>query len=158
MQIVMYVMALLALAKLPKKIAKAVDEAESIAFEALAPGVYSGRLKDVKTDGKGAAGPYWTWEFDELQDADGDKVSGRLWVNTSLSENALWKLKEVFSAFGESPDTDTDELIGHRVRLVVSQRVIEKGARKGDMGNNVDQVLSLDSDAVADDDDDEDLF
>lgn len=129
--------------QLPKTKAKEVGNAESTAFEALPAGPYVAALKDCKVAPKeGPSGPYWIWEFEVGQPEEYAKR--RLWVNTSLSEAADWKLKEVFDAFGADYDTDTDELINQVVLLQVSQRIIEQGSRKGDLGNNVDRVLPYD--------------
>lgn len=130
------------MAKLPKKTAERVNKAEGKDFSVLPEATYIGRLNQVITDKPdGPAGPYWSWEFD-LQDEGYE--TRKLWVNTSLSENADWKMKEVFTAFGYDADTDTDELVGSDILLVVSQQVIEKGKRKGQIGNNVDECLPLD--------------
>jgi hypothetical protein len=64
-------------------------------------------------------------------------------VNTSLSDAADWKMKEMFEAFGVPADTDTDELLGKEIWLAVSQRVIEKGARMGETGNNVERAMPV---------------
>lgn len=140
--------------KLPKAAAKRVDEAEVSQFDALEEGTYIGKLSKVTvSDQPGPSGAhYWTWEFEDIHTLDGDKVPGRLWVNTSLAETADWKMKEVFDAFGYTPDSDTDEMIGEKVKLVVSQRVIERGARKGQTGNNVENVMPLGDDAGEGDD------
>lgn len=144
--------------KLPKAIAKKTAEQESSSFDVLPEGPYVAKLRDVKTDGQGKAGPYWTWEFEIT---DGDHKGRRLWVNTSLAENALWKMKEVFDAMGYTTDSDTDEMIGEKVKLHVTQRVIDGGARKGEMGNNVERVATYDPDAdggEGGDGDEEDVF
>ena len=142
------------MAKLPKAVAKKAEEAESSSFEALPAGPYFGKLTSVATDKEGQAGPYWVWEFEVTSP---DEHKGRkLWANTSLSDNAVWKLKEMFDAFGYTTDSDTDELIGETVKLIVSQRVIGSGARKGELGNNVDRVLSADGEDSVDGDGDGD--
>lgn len=134
------------MAKLPKKVAERVNSAETQDFSALPVGTYTGKLVNVDTSKSGDAGPYWSWEFDITDDG----FEGRkLWVNTSLSEKADWKMKEVFNAFGHDAESDTDELIGESITLVVSQTVIERGNRKGQMGNNVDQCLPLGEDPDA---------
>lgn len=130
------------MAKLDKKTAARVAENEGSSYAALPEGRYLGALKNVDASREGPAGPYWSWEFDVV---DPDEFDGRkLWVNTSLSPDADWKMKEMFDAFGVGTDTDTDELISEVVVLIVSQRVIEKGARAGQIGNNVDNVLPFD--------------
>jgi hypothetical protein len=128
--------------KLDKQAAKAVDEAEST-FSALDEGIYIGSLAEVLTK-EGPKGEYWSWRFTDLINIETDaKAPGSAWVNTSLSEDARWKLQEVFQAFGVDASTDTDELLGQQAQLVISQRVIERGARTGEVGNNVDRVMPL---------------
>lgn len=144
------------MAKLPKKVAERVNQAEGKDFSLLPEGTYTGKLVEVDASKSGDAGPYWSWEFD-LQDEGYE--NRKLWVNTSLSEKADWKMKEVFEAFGYDADTDTDELVGQEVLLIVSQRVIEKGKLKGQLGNNVDQCLPLDGgDGEGGGDDGDDVF
>lgn len=127
--------------KLPKATAKAVGEAESSSFDPLPEGPYVAKLTGVEVR-EGQKGPYWSWEFSVVEPDDHE--NRKLWTNTSLSDSAAWKLKEVFEAFGVAADTDTDELIGQVVKLAVTQRVIEQGARAGDIGNNVDRVMAYD--------------
>jgi hypothetical protein len=127
--------------KLSKAAAKKTDDAVST-FAPLDEGVYGAKLMDVTVE-EGPAGPYWRWEFSELMNVDtGDSAPGRQWLNTSLSENAAWKLKETFEAFGATTDTDTDTLLGSEVLLVISQREIEKGNRQGQIGNQIERVMS----------------
>lgn len=137
--------------KLPKKVAERVAEAEASSFEAFPEGVYIGTLKDVEVR-EGQKGPYWSWKFGDITDTKGKTYPGHLWVNTSLSENADWKMKEMYDAFGYSTDSDTDEMIGEKIKLAVSQRVIERGSRQGEIGNNVDRCMPLEGDESGDDD------
>jgi hypothetical protein len=142
--------------KLSKAKQKTVAKAESTGFQPLPEGKYIGALKAVVTEKNGEplsgdAGPYWQWEFDHITDLqEEDTFPGRQFVITSLSDESDWKMKEVFDAFGYALDSDTDEMVGEKVILVVSQRVIEKGKRKGEMGNNVDRVMPLESGGEAD--------
>lgn len=127
--------------KLNKSLATATNEAETTGFEPIPEGVYEVALRDVEIK-EGQKAPYWLWTFEVP--ASAEEFSGRrLWLNTSLSENALWKLKETFDAFGETPDTDTDEMLGKRVRAVVIQRVIQSGARSGEITNQIDKLLPV---------------
>lgn len=129
--------------QLPKDKAKEVDETEPTAFEALPEGIYLGTLIDVESK-EGPAGEYWSWKFGELLGVEDEKkYPGHQWVNTSLSEAADWKMKEVFDGFGVPANTDTDELLSKQVWLVVSQRTIEKGSRMGEIGNNVERVMPV---------------
>lgn len=126
--------------KLDPEQRKTAEEAEGGSF-LLEPGRYVGTLKSVEVK-KGNEAPYWSWTFGDIVSLEtGEKHPGSQWVNTSLSEKAAWKVKEMFDAFGYTLDSDTDEMVGDQAVLVVSQRVIEKGARAGQLGNNVDSCL-----------------
>lgn len=149
--------------KLEKKKAKAVAENEGQSFEVLPEGTYIGTLEqvtvhdgkaiasspaDVALFGEGEVIPYWKWQFMEITGLSGEDVEpgkvypGKLWIQTSLGESSEWKVKEVFDGFGYTTDTDTDEMCGEKVKLVVSQGTIQGGPRKGEDNNNVDKVLS----------------
>lgn len=140
--------------KLNKETAKAVGKAEG-SFAVVPDGVYTAKLlKCSVSDKAGASGAhYWKWEF--VLDGN-DKYDGsHQFLNTSLSDGALWKMNEVFSAYGVKPDTDTDELIGKSVRLKLSSRTIQGGARQGEQGNQIDKVLPLEGGNGEADGDDE---
>jgi hypothetical protein len=142
--------------KLNKKLAEATEKAEGLNTELVDEGIYVVELKSVETkEGKDSKKPYWLWTFEVPEDAD-EHGGKRFWLNTSLSENALWKLNEVFGAFGVTPDTDTDELVGEKVRLVISQRPIGAGPRMGEVTNQVETVLVLDEDEDGEDGEDSD--
>lgn len=126
--------------KLNKDLASAASEAVTTSFEPVPEGVYGVTLRGVDIK-EGQKGPYWVWEF-EIPTGN-DHAGRRFWLNTSLSEAALWKLNEVFSAFGATTDTDTDELIGKSVKAVVVQRTIQAGARSGEVTNQIDAVMPL---------------
>lgn len=126
------------MAKLPETKAKAADASTDGGFDPLPDGAYHVRLREVDSTREGPSGPYWSWEFEVVE--EGEFSKRRLWTNTSLSDQALWKLKETFDAFGVPTDTDTDELLGKIVLAVVTQRTIQAGARKGELSNNVDKL------------------
>jgi len=135
--------------KLDRNTATTVNTTEgSSDFEPLPAGVYTARLMEVNVK-EGRTAPYWSWTFEILEP---DFLNRRMWVNTSLSPAAAWKMKEVFDAFGADAGTDTDELCGQAVRLTVTQRVIETGNKKGEIGNNVDRVSAA-APTTTDDDD-----
>lgn len=130
------------MAKLNKQQQKQAEEVESGSFDPVPDGVYHVKLVDVDTTREGPKGPYWSWEFDIVQD---DAHNGRkLWNNTSLSEAAAFKMKETYEAFGVPLDTDTDDMLGMVVKAQVSQRVIQSGDRKGDIGNQIDRLKPAD--------------
>lgn len=129
--------------KLPSQAATAAKEAaQGSSREALAEGTYEARLTSVIAKNAASSGnPMWVWEFEVV---DEPYVGRKLWVNTVLTEKAMWKVGEMFAAFRVDTDTDTDELIGETCLLQVSQRKIEQGARAGQIGNNVDVALPVD--------------
>lgn len=131
------------MAKLNKTMAKKVDDADDSGFEPLEEGVYHFRLRDVDPTKEGPKGPYWVWEFECVEEP---YINRRLWNNTSLSEAAMPIFKRTFKAFDVPVDTDTDELLGRLVRLVVSQRTIPEGPRQGEVTNQVNRVLPPDPD------------
>jgi hypothetical protein len=145
------------MAKLSAAMRKKVDATETMSFEPVPNGIYRLRLVEVTTDGKGPAGPYWTWIFkvDEPEDSDLHQFNGRkLWHNTSLSDDALFKMKEVYAAMGYTLDSDTDEMCGDHCRGLLTQATIEKGNRKGEKRNEI--VRLMDADGADDDDFDAD--
>lgn len=154
--------------KLPKKIAKSVSENEGGDFDLLPQGAFVAKLEvveakdgrataeepeDVKNFGEGETIPYWSWQFTELTGLSGEDVEvgkvypGKLWTNTSLGVKSEWKMKEVFDAFGYSTDSDTDEMVGEKVKIIVVQEVAQFGKRKGEKVNQIDEVLPYDPDS-----------
>ena len=121
--------------KLNSKQAKQVEEADS-SFELLEAGVYLASLNAV-TEKKGAAGPYWEWEFVICETDEGEELERKpkIWENTSLSEKAIWRLASMFEAFEVPTDTDTEDLLGMYVMVNVGQEVVEGGARAGQLRN-----------------------
>lgn len=124
--------------KLNSATATKVEEAEGGNFEAMPEGIYNAVLDGEVEQADGANGVYWKWTF-KITDEGYDGRNA--WLNTSLSEKAMWKLKEVFEAFGVAADTDTDDLIGKPVKLMIVQKIIGGGNRKGETGNEIRQVL-----------------
>lgn len=121
--------------------AERVEKAED-GFKPLDPGVYTVFLRDDVEVKEGDKGPYWRWTFEVP--ADEPNAGRRLWTNTSLSEAAFFKLKEIFAAFGVSTATDTETLVGKRIRVQVKHTVIQKGARAGEISNEIEKCLPLD--------------
>lgn len=128
-------------------LAQKTAEAEGGNFEPVPEDVYLATLDcDVEVNA-GVKAPYWKWTFII---PEGQEYAGRkFWTNTSLSENALWKLKEIFEAFGVPTSYNTEDLVGRQVKLVVIQRIAEKGSRAGEMVNEIKQVLPASEDAAA---------
>lgn len=139
------------MAKLNKAQQKRVKEAES-GFDALPAGIYKAKIVSVDPTKKGPAGPYWKFEF---QITAGKYKGRKQWVNASLSEEAAWRMQEIFDACGFEYDADSDEFAGEAVKIVLSESVIGQGPRKGQPSNNVDSVLSIDDDSSADPEDED---
>lgn len=140
------------MAKLNQDVANQVAEAED-GFKPIPEGVYVVQLMDDVEVGEGARGPYWKWTFEiPEKDADGEPMQyagRRFWNNTSLSQDSFWKLKETFEAFGVSPDTDTEDLVGKRVKALVVIEIARGGSRKGEPVNSLKKLLPLDSEVQA---------
>lgn len=121
--------------KLPSAAASAAKKAAAAGGSTpLEPGNYECRLTNVTAKTASTGNPMWVWEL-EVTD---EKAPGRrLWVNTVLTDSAMWKVGEMFAAFEVDTDADTDELIGEKCMAEVVQRVMTGGARAGQMGNDV---------------------
>jgi hypothetical protein len=128
--------------KLPSQAASAAKAAaESSGFTAIEEGTYEARLTGVVAkNAKSSGNPMWVWE---LEIVEAPYRGRKLWVNTVLTDNAMWKVGEMFAAFGVDTDTDTDELVGDHCLVDVVQRVIEGGARAGQTGNDVQRAHPL---------------
>lgn len=139
---------------LDRNTAEKVENAED-GFKPLDPGVYvvallpgdGGKGDDIDVR-EGDKGIYWSWTFEipEL-DAEGEPMAHagrRFWLNTSLSEAAFFRLKEVFAAFGVPTNFNTKELLGRRVRLQLNQSVQQSGKNAGKLVNQIEHVLPLD--------------
>jgi hypothetical protein len=140
--------------KLNKTNAKKAEEASS-GFDPVPSRAYHVRLESVNPDGSGPKGPYWSWEFTILEDhefeIEGKKgvqnaLGRKLWNNTSLSDSAMFKMKETFDAFGVPTDTDTDEILGDCCKAIVGIRTIQEGARKGELANQIERLVPADAD------------
>lgn len=110
-------------------------------------GVYEMILTAVSATNKdgepltGANGPAWSWEFTVPDDA-AKYAKRKIWAYTAHAQ--AWLLKKYFDAFGVSPDTDTDDLIGRRVLVEVTTYTVKSGDNVGDIRNGVKSLLPLD--------------
>ncbi len=145
--------------KLDNATARVVNKAEGTGFTLVDEDQYKVKLEKVivspKEDKNGNT--YWVWSFSIVSgQTTGDKFKGKsLRTNTGLTEGQAWYIKMIFDAFGVKPNVDTDTLLGKEVYAIVGQGEITAGARKGQMRNEMQTFMSLDS-AVDDNwDDDE---
>ncbi len=129
--------------KLGDEQTKAVNEAESTGGGLIEDGVYEMVLMNVE-EKPGSEYPYWNWTFVFPEDAPRYK-KWRAWEKTSLSPASAWRLKAAFEAFGVTPDTDTDELVGRRCLVQIGSETAQAGAKKGDLVNVVKALLPLDN-------------
>jgi hypothetical protein len=170
--------------KLNKAMAKQVDKAKEVGggFEPFPAGKYIAELEEVEAKISSAGNPMWAIKFQNVVNLEGEEMPGRLFYNLNLPTTdempedyakgpEKWKqyqdlcrgrLKNFFSAFGYSMDSDTDEMIGDKAILIVGIGTINKGPRTGQSTNQVNGLESLDSvegaDAIGSGDGDKDEF
>jgi hypothetical protein len=73
--------------KLTAKQTKTIEEAKEVStsFEAWPSGKYIGTLREVEErTGKESGNAYWSVEFEDFVDLDGEKYPGRQWYNVML--------------------------------------------------------------------------
>lgn len=133
--------------KLDRKTAQKVETSEEwgTGRSLLPEGRYAVRLMKVE-ERPGNVAPQWSWWLTQPHDETGKKYSGTLFLNTSLSEKALGRLKQVFHAFGYSFDSDTDEMIGEWVGVYVTQEVQTQGANAGKTRNEIQYLFEFEPD------------
>ena len=148
------------------KAAEVKKAGEEGAFPVFPIGLTKLKLADVTTGSTKRTGdPMWTWNFKYVEFLDAytpepgeeekphptERYEGKK-VNyfTVLRDDLLWDLDRVFAAFDADPDTDTDDLIGEEIVVMMDQQLIESGRSKGQMGNNITQFYTLkDGEAAA---------
>lgn len=133
------------MAKLNQQVAEQVENAED-GFKPIPEGVYIVQLMADVEVGEGKRGPYWKWAFEIPAQHEGEDLQHagrRFWTNTSLSQESFWKLKEAFEAFGVPTSTDTEDLVGKRVKAHISVEVARGGQRQGEPVNTVKKLLPL---------------
>lgn len=131
--------------KLDDTKAAAVDKVED-GFQPVPEGVYIVQLMEDVDVKEGDKGTYWRWTFEVPKEHEGKELEHggrRFWTNTSLSDSAYFKLKETFGAFGVPTNTDTAELVGKKVKAMVTIKTIQGGQRKGELGNEISKLLPL---------------
>lgn len=124
--------------KLNAEKANQVERAEGGgSFEAFEEGEYVLKLAEVEAgETRETKDPKWVFKW---KIAEGENEGRLLWEHCALTEKSMWKLKQIFEAFGVSTDTHTDDLIGKTVRAYVGQEVQQKGKNAGKMTNRIDQ-------------------
>lgn len=131
-------------------------------FVLLPEGKYVVRLTDVTSETARSGSPMWVWKFETTQyleveapvDNEGQPINvigKEIWYRTVIMDKTLWDLDRVFNAFGVPPETDTDELVGDEIVVMIDQQVITGGKSKGKLGNNVVDFMTLANGAAPDD-------
>ena len=106
--------------QLDPEVAQTVADTEA-SSNLMEEGIYETVLIEVKGDGNGPAGPYWTWVFKNPDDSPRYK-GWQHWVITSLSPDAAWKMKETFEAFGVSPPKSVHHMFRKRDERHIQRR------------------------------------
>lgn len=136
------------MAKLPEAAIKSAQNAEDSDgdFPLMPAGIYHGRLTDVDASKSGPKGRYFVFQYDIVTPGYDKR---KLWDTVSLSDGAAFKRKQVWDALGYPLDTDTEDMIGTVVKIHVKRRVIQSGAREGEMAEQVDRVAVADEEFAA---------
>jgi hypothetical protein len=119
--------------KLTDEEAKQVDESTNVIDE----GIHEMVLIEVK-EGEGPKGRYIRWVFAIPEDAERWRNMRASTVISRASEGWQNRIKRMFKAFGVPSDTDTDDILGQRVRVKLGTNLYE-----GELQNNVKGVYPL---------------
>lgn len=115
------------MAKLGKELQKKVANADRDPFAPLDEGFHKVRLVEVDFTESKKGDPMAVWKFKSV-DPQPDK---ELREYTVLTDAAIWKVAQIFDAFGVKPDVDTDDLVGKTIIVEVGQEVQSEGKGKG---------------------------
>lgn len=118
-----------------------LTDVESGGYDPLPSGAYTVRVTDgeLRESGPSAKNPgsqYINWEF-TVQ--DGEYENRRVWTNTSLLPQALFRLKELLGATGRFSDLDgvldfeIDDVLGAEMRITVIQKPGQDGAPRNEI-------------------------
>lgn len=123
----------------PDNAASAAKEAASGGAQTLLPvGEYPLRLTEVEATTSKAGKPMWVWKFEV---DEGEFKGNSIWEFTVIQENTMWKIGQIFAAFGVDTSTNTDDLHGEVIRAVIDQEVAQAGKRKDEVVNRVKQFI-----------------
>lgn len=125
-------------------------------FEALPSGTYhvkitDGELREAGENAKNPGSQYINWEFTVQS---GDLANRKLWTNSSLLPQALFRLKQMFKATGHWDDEDLnaddfnfdiDDAIGLDLKVVVTTRMYEEEKQ-----NDIKRFKPISAEEIAD--------
>lgn len=103
------------------KLPKSLNDVESSSREPIDAGTYDAVISNItEKTGASSGKPYLSLEL-TVADSDEDFGGRKVFDNVSLSENALWKLKQLTDATGIDIDDefDTEDFLGEEVTIVV---------------------------------------
>lgn len=124
-------------------------------FDALPSGTYhvkitDGELREAGENAKNPGSQFINWEFTVQA---GEFAERKLWTNSSLLPQALFRLKQMFKATGHWTEADLeednfafdiDDAIGLDLKVVVSQRMYE-----GEKQNDIKRFKPITSEELA---------
>ncbi len=120
--------------KLNAQVAKKVREADtSNPFAAVPAGIYRVKLAKVESGKSKAGSSMWTWHFQATE----PKEKKGLREYTVISDDAMWKIAQIFEAFGEDPTTSTDDLLGREILAELGIEIQTEGKGKGKTRNYI---------------------
>lgn len=97
-------------------------------FAPLPPGIHRVKLTSVKAGTSQKTNkPMWTWEFKSVEPVEGKDLR----EYTVIQENTMWKIGDIFEAFGVPTSTGTDDLLGKTVLVQTDVEVQQEGKGKG---------------------------
>lgn len=106
--------------KLPTERVEGADQQDASEAKPLKPGRYVVQLTEVEegVTGEKSANPgtdKWVWKFKVAKEFHPELKGGRFqtsfFEHVPLTPNMDWKTKQLFTALGYTPDSDTDEII-----------------------------------------------
>jgi hypothetical protein len=124
-----------------------IDFNEVESFAAIAEGEYSIIVEEVEMrESQSSDFPYLNWK---LKVTEGESEGRFLWMMTSLSPKALWRLKETLDNL-EVPLDDFNLVVDEDTNLVISPQLVGLAAiapvrqeeYQGRMTNRVDMLIS----------------
>jgi len=122
-----------------KKVAEVEDNGGGGNYGPIPEGKYRVRLLEVESGKTAKGAPKWVWKFETTDPAEN---AGRwLWEHTAIQESTMWKVRQVFDAFGVPADTDTDDLIGRTIDAMVGVEIAQAGKLKGKEVNTIREFL-----------------
>lgn len=130
-----------------KKVAEVEDSGGGGQYGPIPEGKYRARLLEVESAKTQKGAPKWVWKFEVSDPAE---YAGRwLWEHTAIQDSTMWKIRQVFDAFGVAADTDTDDLIGSAIDVMVKIETAQAGKMKGKEVNTIDQFLPASAPAAS---------